>query len=215
MIAIIDNDRLRRQSICEMLHYMGILSVGAESAACEKLPLHCSALLFASEGAIDTSDINDECDIPRYAVSGYYVPGVRACFSSGEPIAEVISAIKADMRHRGERCIGEYTLGALNASAELGGVSYLGKPVKLTRTEAMVLRYLILTYPQAASAEDILKYAFRAARLPEVSSVRTHVSIMNKKFKGAAGEALIVPSDPSGYVLSDAVVFANREPVLV
>ncbi len=215
MIAIIDNDRLRRQSICEMLHYMGILSVGAEGAACETLPPHCSALLFASEGAIDTGVIRCEGDIPRYAVSEYYVPEVRVCFSSGQSIAEIISAIRADMRHRGERCIGEYTLGALDASAERGGVSYLGVPVRLTRTEAMVLRYLMLTYPRAASAEDILKYAFRAARLPEVSSVRTHVSIMNKKFKGAVGEALILPSDAGGYVLSEAVICADREPMPV
>ena len=71
----------------------------------------------------------------------------------------------------------------------------------MTRTEAMILRYLIARYPQPVSCKEIVKYAFRQSRAPEPSSVRTHVSLMNKKAESTIGKKIITFVPRRGYIV--------------
>ena len=63
----------------------------------------------------------------------------------------------------------------------------------------MIVKYLIRTYPRPTSAEEILRYAYRESRTPEISNIRTHISIINKKFRKLTERNLIEMSFGKGY----------------
>ena len=65
----------------------------------------------------------------------------------------------------------------------------------------MILRYLIRSYPVPQNAERILKYAFKPTRAPEAASIRTHLSIMNKKFEKSIGRKMISLEPHRGYII--------------
>ena len=102
-------------------------------------------------------------------------------------------------RLNSKESIGDYRLAGFDASCDVVGVNYFFQKVNLTKTEAMILRYLIRSYPIPQKSEDILKYAFKASRLPDKSSIRTHISIMNKKFVSHLGDKMIVSVSHDGY----------------
>ena len=66
----------------------------------------------------------------------------------------------------------------------------------------MILRYLTASYPALQSAKSIIKYAFKQSKKPELSSVRTHISVMNKKFKDITGRNLFIGIPKQGYTVS-------------
>ena len=78
---------------------------------------------------------------------------------------------------------------------------YFGKPLPLTKTEAMILKTLIVTYPRPTSAKEVLKYAFKQNKTPEASNIRTHISVINKKFRAVAERNLIALTVGEGYVI--------------
>ena len=47
--------------------------------------------------------------------------------------------------------------------------------------------------------EDILRYAYRESKYPEVSNIRTHISIINKKFRNLSNRNLIEMTFGTGY----------------
>jgi DNA-binding response OmpR family regulator len=63
----------------------------------------------------------------------------------------------------------------------------------------MIIRYLIRTYPNPTSAQKILKHAYKASKQPDVSNIRTHISVINKKFRTVAGRSLIEMHENLGY----------------
>lgn len=101
----------------------------------------------------------------------------------------------------GREPLGAYTGGGIDASVDAAGVFCSGERIPLTRTETMIVRYLIHRSPRSATAEEILAHAFRQTRAPEPTSVRTHISIINKKFRETVGRPLTAPSDDGTYSL--------------
>ncbi|MBR2930344.1 MAG: winged helix-turn-helix domain-containing protein [Clostridia bacterium] len=101
----------------------------------------------------------------------------------------------------GKEPLGSYTGGGIDASVDAAGVFCSGERIPLTRTETMIVRYLIHRSPRSATAEEILAHAFRQTRAPEPTSVRTHISIINKKFRETVGRPLTLPSDDGTYSL--------------
>jgi DNA-binding response OmpR family regulator len=94
---------------------------------------------------------------------------------------------------------GHYTALGIDVSADLEGATYLWQPLPFTKTECMILRFLIRAYPTPVNAERILKYAYRPSRRPDAANIRTHVSIMNKKFRELTGRSLIEAEFGEGY----------------
>lgn len=211
MILITDTNPTRRDAVAEMLYYMGILShsLPPEDAK-DELSDKYSALLFTS--VADSSEEMALADLARerwgMTVAALTVGEDGSAFDVTFPpdalCAEIASGICEYRLTQGLPPLGTYTLGELDVSQDKPNLTYRGAPVTLTRTETMILRYLVRTYPTPASPADVLKYAFRPSRAPELSSVRTHVSVMNKKFRRATGHTL-AESTKSGYILSSAL----------
>lgn len=95
---------------------------------------------------------------------------------------------------------GEYLLLGLDASASAGFVTNYSVVIPTTKTQSMILRALIRAYPISLSPKDILKYAFSESKLPDPTSIRTHICAINKKFEKRFERRLIVSID-GGYTL--------------
>ena len=206
MILVTDTTPSRREAFAEMLYYMGLLAypVSPEEIFSE-LDKKYSVLLFCSTDGIEDAEEMARLARERYGVTVAAL-GEGVEFDVSFPISTyppaVASGISDSRIRRAQRPIGEYTLGELDASVSTRFTAYRGTPIELTRTESMILRYLIRVYPCPATPSEILKYAFRQSRAPELPSVRTHISVMNKKFRRAFGASLTEGSAGNGYVLS-------------
>ena len=211
MILITDSDKTRRDTVAEMFYYMGILARSVKPEQVDR-EIHrgYSALLFTSPesthgAAISAARIRAVSEVTVAAICSEKDDAFELVFPKGSYSASIAASISRYRRERGLSVLGKYECMGFNASSDAPSVTYLGEPINLTRTEAMILRYLIRSYPTPACPSDILKFAFRPTRAPELSSVRTHISIMNKKLREAIGRPLTDTSARGGYVLSGAV----------
>lgn len=78
--------------------------------------------------------------------------------------------------------IGLYRVGHLESVCDRAYMTYYGIRIDFSKTESLVLRYLMATAPFPQAPATILKYAFPPAKRPEAATIRTHISTMNKKF---------------------------------
>ncbi len=87
-----------------------------------------------------------------------------------------------------------------------GSASYLGYSVRLTPSEASVLRYLLLQAPRAVSHADLL--AVCLVRDPQKSaSLPALISAMNRRFAAVSPETRLIESVFGiGYRLRDGIV---------
>ncbi len=134
-----------------------------------------------------------------------------AVFSKDEYPARILRYIQKYQRENGLALLGSYMLAGIDASISNERVTYFGDTLRLTANEKLILRTLIRIYPNPIKAKDILKYAFRASRLPEVSTVRAHICGINKKYFALTGRKLIEMSEDSdGYVVQTPLVIAAK-----
>ena len=81
---------------------------------------------------------------------------------------------------------GEYTL-------------FRNRYIRLTATEKMIVRHLIMSNDDWHSAEEIVRYAYNEPSLRARKTVSSHVSSINRKAQTATGEKLIVAHRGLGY----------------
>lgn len=222
MVLVIDKSKRQRDTITEMFYYMGILAYGAAPMpALSEVSKRYSAVLISSlVGVPDAEDyiskLRSYSDLPIFGLSEEYNPLFDRCFNPNIYSSTLATTIAAYLEERGERPIGIYRLAGIEASADEPRATYFDHDLGFTKTETMILRYLIKVYPAPAPAKDILKYAFRATRRPEAASVRTHISVMNKKFSRLVGVPLTFPSAEVGYIIATPELRQQRkEAVLV
>ena len=213
MLLIIDNTRENGKTLSDMLYHMGIasLSVKATDALSEISPMYKAAIIFDPSALTDAYDFIGQIrsyfsNITLFAVSGTALsPSLESLFTKTYRAPVNPTALVGDIISVQERLdlprIGEYRLAGIDASCDLGYVRMGEDAVPFTKTETMILRYLIAAYPTPRGADRILKYAFRQGRLPELASIRTHVSLMNKKYRSLRGKNLIVSVPKGGYVI--------------
>lgn len=214
MLLIISKTKKTACDVAETFHYMSILAYGAtpSEALSEVSELYRAALVISPELLADAKDFVKRLkgykrDLPVFAVTDEEVdPELTETFDAvfrkptfSPALAEkIITFANEHSRAR----IGDYRLAGINASSDRVGVTYFDKKVKLTKTEAMILRYLIRSYPLPTDAKDILKYAFKSSRAPESASIRTHISLMNKKLEVVMQKRAIVLVAHEGYLIA-------------
>ena len=208
MLIITDFNKERRDALAELYHFMGVLTYAVSPNELKySVDPGVNAILFASIDGIDAKsellrELRTYTDLPIFAITDTVIGGFDQTFSHSETYPDILHEIRKHGELCGAHVIGEYERCGICVSAFAPGASFLGEPLPLTKSEIMILRYIIAIYPRPASAEGILKYAFRPSRSPEVSGVRTHISVMNKKFREAYGRCLISSDEREGYRLS-------------
>lgn len=214
MLMIISNASEEANRLAETFSRMGLLAVGmtAEEALGEPMASYAAILLAFTSGAAEATGARElealfaknACTPPLFALGD--APNLPLALEGAYPRAAYAPSILSDMTERlaakGRRKLGAYRLGELDASAELPTPALRGEPLPLTRTETMIVRALLRAYPMALSAERILRYAFRQSRLPCPASIRTHVSIINKKCRINEGRNIIASKNECGYVIT-------------
>ena len=212
MILLVSRNTRRACEYSEIFHYMGILSsVATPTEALSELSLLYRAVLVIDPDTIVNHEdlvrrLKSYASIPIFAI-GDCVWSDRdkvifsGCFKSDTGSGTVAAQIARYCKDTNQSALGDYRLLAFDATPDLSVPRFRGETLPLTRTEAMILRYLIRTYPNPQTCEKILRYAYRPSRRPEPSGIRTHICLMNRKFKAIAGRNLITSIPDRGYVL--------------
>lgn len=213
MLLIISQSKRIAVGVSEAFHYMSILSYAAtpHEALSEISPLYRAVLIISPEGFPDINDYvsrikSYKSDIPVFALTqgaypSYFPDVFDGIFTKPHFTPALAQKIIAYANENSRAGIGEYYLAGFDACCNTVGVNYFDRKVNFTKTEAMILRYLIRSYPIPQKAENIIKYAFRSARMPEPSSIRTHISVMNKKLDACIGRRLITLEAGKGYFI--------------
>ncbi len=203
MILVISRSDKEGKIFAEIFHYMGIPSVvrRPHEALAEISPIYSAALIPRPDALPDIGEYVHKyhmfnLDVPLFALSGEikncaYIPYFDGVYPENITSSRFVREISQICRDRGLHCPGEYRLAGIDASVTKPDVTYFGIPIHLTKTEVMILRYLMRAYPVPASPKSILTHAFRPSRRPELSNVRTHISVINKKFSSLVGRFLI------------------------
>ncbi len=221
MILIVDKSPKHATLISDIFRYMGILSAttSPEKAMSDISNRH-RAILISSPEKINAADelIRNlrtySLGAPIFALSrtasceGFDKKLFDKIFDYDSYSASVVISILDYQKEHKLKYLGNYTLAGIDASIFIKGVTYFDDPFPLTKTETMILRYLISTYPSRAKAAEILKYAFRSENKPEITNIRTHIYSINRKFKELTGRALILSEAREGYRIR-CVLFEN------
>ncbi len=210
MILIIDKSKKTANDIANMLYYMGVIAVAkTPKDALSEISTAYRAVIISNPNALaDKSDYTARLrtyvpNVPVFALSDSVDDYDRAIYEKIFPTtvygARLLTAICDYTEESRLKTPGIYRLAGIDASRIISCPLYLGHPLPFTKTESMILRVLIRTYPVPIKPKKILDYAFRESRAPDVSNVRTHISVMNKKFREISGRNLIQMSVGEGY----------------
>lgn len=213
MLMIISNASEEANRLAETFSRMGLLAVGMTAAETvgEPMASYAAILLAFTSGAADATGAcelealfaKNACTPPLFALGdapNFPLP-LEVAYPRDAYVPSILSDMIDQLTARGRRKLGAYRRGELDASAELATPTLRGEALPLTRTETMIVRALLRAYPTPLTAERILRYAFRQSRLPCPASIRTHVSIINKKCRINAGRNIITSKSEGGYVI--------------
>ena len=213
MLLIISQSKKIAKSVQETFYYMSFLSYGAtpHEALSEVSGLYRAVLIINPEGFPDINDYvarlkSYNTALPVFAFTeneekSFYPDVFDGVFTRQHLTPSLASKIIDYATESNRAKIGDYRLAGFDASSRTLGVSYFDRKLTLTKTEAMILRILLRAYPVPMSQDAIIKYAFRPSNTSELSSVRTHISIMNKKMEKALGKKMIVHAPSKGYLI--------------
>ena len=213
MLLIISQSKRLAKSVQETFYYMSILAYGAtpHEALSEVSGMYRAALIINPDSFPDIIDYvgrlkSYKSDLPVFGLTDgeekpFYIDVFDAVFTRNSLTPHLASKIISFANKNNRAKIGDYRLAGFDASSHLVGVRYFDRKVDLTKTEAMILRYLMRVYPIPQSVKEIIKYSFRPSREPEPASIRTHISVMNKKLEAALGKKMIVHAPTKGYLI--------------
>ena len=213
MILVINKNRREACASADIFYYMGILSLGVcpEEAFSEIGLEYRAVMVMFPELMADAHDYMKRLrkytgKIPTFAItrepSQIPTEYFERVFDYNTLSSTVMKKITKFCEENNLPYAGSYRTAGIDASADTEKVFFGNSEIILTKTEKMILRYLIRTYPAPSAPAKILKHAFRQTRAPLVTSVRTHISQINKKFRTAAGICPIERIESLGYVLS-------------
>lgn len=223
MILVIHPKLKNAKQTAEIFYYMGIPALAARpKEALSEISLIFRAVLICNPSALPCPEeyverLHALCgEIKIFALS--QCPADTALsslfamtFDADSYSSHILSEIRKLQSREGLPLLGSYGLAGLMLDCNARAASYCGRSIAFTKTETMILRYLIRTYPEPISVHHILRYAMRPESLSEPASVRTHIWSINKKFLALTGRRLICALPSEGY----CILTAEREAALV
>ncbi len=208
MILVVSKSKRSSERLVESFNALGYLAYGTTvPGALSELSPRYRAVIIISDGTPAAFDAVIKCAasfvlrIPVFALGNFDETKVLEIFREGASANFIIKRIIRYLVINEMHIIGKYKCAGFDASADIGRVLYFDKEIPLTKTEKMILRFLTRTYPLPQRAEDIIKYALPPSRSPEPSSIRNHISTMNKKFVNVIGMPMIEFYNKKGYIL--------------
>ncbi len=213
MILIIDNDKGSAQAIADIFSFMGIISRAATpTEALKEISLKYKAVILHRPEYMPDAEAMARIILSQYNMPIFTVSSNRGMYEKcklftknydcNTEMTKTAESIVSTVSQVLDIEFGYYRTAGIEIAPRHGRTTMLGVPIPLTKTETAIMRYLILTYPIPQSAKDIIKYAFKPSKQPELTSIRTHLSLMNKKFKSVISRNIIISIQEKGYVIS-------------
>lgn len=227
MILIIDKSKANARKYADTLYYLGMPTLAlSPKEALSHLGSEFAAILILNPEVLP--DIHDYVRRIReyaYATPVFAISEAPKHFEysylfddvyKNVYVSKLLDSIREYCKENGLKVPGNFRLSGLDASITLPSSTYLWEPINLTKTENMILRVFIASYPRALSAKELLILAFKKSRVPEPSNIRAHISIMNKKFREIIGKNLFASSlCGGGYQILTPEIEAEREKALI
>ena len=212
MVLIISTSKRKAQIINEIFYYMGVLSYAATptEALSEISGVYRAALVLDPQDLPDTVSFISKLKsyaslIPIFAISDsndYQKDVFDGNFKNSIYSSTLIEKIVEYQYNHKLPLSAHYRVAGIDASCDSERVTFFDKTIPFTKTEVMILRYLIVSYSTPQDARSILKYAYKHSKKPESASIRTHISVMNRKFRDSTGKHLFFSIEKEGYVIS-------------
>lgn len=212
MVLIISTSKRKAQIINEIFYYMGVLSYAATptEALSEISGVYRAALVLDPQDLPDTVSFISKLKsyaslIPIFAISDsndYQKDVFDGNFKNSIYSSTLIEKIVEYQYNHKLPLSAHYRVAGIDASCDSERVTFFDKAIPFTKTEVMILRYLIASYSTPQDARSILKYAYKHSKKPESASIRTHISVMNRKFRDSTGKHLFFSIEKEGYVIS-------------
>ncbi len=212
MLLIISKKKSTAATIAEMIRYSGVVCYPAALSE----GLSEIGTMYRAVVIIDPDEFPDPEDyikrirsylsnIPIFALYSrkefIHLPYFDESYTSLTYSATFISKLSEYSVKKGYSGIGDYRLAGINASPKLPSVTFFDKAVNLTKTEAMILRFLMRSYPIPRKPKAIIKYVYKPSCAPDEMSIRAHICGINKKFHRYIQRNLIKSPDRNGYVI--------------
>ena len=221
MVLIINSSKRKAQDVSDIFYYMGVISYAATptGALSEISELYRAVIVMDPEDMPDVESYLKKlraysATVPIFALTDNqpahaYFRRFDAIFPSSIYSSTLVEEIVRYQNQRGLLLTAHYRLAGIDASCDSDVVRVFDNSMRFTKTETMILRYLISAYPAPQSARNIIKYAFKPSRRPEITSIRTHISVMNKKFRDMRGKNLFINLPMQGYIVSTPEVIRS------
>ena len=226
MILIVESTRKRGEALAEIFRYMGVLAYATvpKDTACELSSEYSAILIVNPTSLADTEEFVEKiklysADIPIFAYSEVEIPDkckplFAFSFSGSINSSQIAGKIIEFCKENKKQVLGKYLLSGIDASADRETPVYFDTPLPFTKTETMILRYLTVAYPVSKSSAKILKYAFKSSRAPELSCIRAHISVMNRKFRALFSRNLIESTPNEGYSIITSEKISHKKSCL-
>ncbi len=211
MILIIHPKLKNAKQTAEIFYYMGIPAVARRpkealseaSLIYRAVLIECPSELPCPEEYLarlsllcGNTPIFSLCELPADKALS---PLFAMSFDKDSYSSTILAKIRRMQRECGLPLLGSYSLAGLCLDCDARSPHYCDEPIAFTKTEAMILRYLIRTYPEPISVHHLLRYAMRPESLSEPASIRTHIWSINRKFEQRTGRRLIESLQGEGY----------------
>lgn len=225
MVLIVNPSRRKAIQITDIFHYMMILSYPCTpKEALTEISTKYHAVLI-----VDPEDIPDAIDFiarlrsmslaPIFALSSdpKWCPSAKMLdkvYTQSILSSDIVKSMIEYCVKNEKQPIGQYSLAGIDCSPVLKMPTYYFEDIKLSKTERMILSYLIVTYPIKQSNADIVEYSYKAGKKPLPDSVRAHISHINKKIRDISGHDMIGNIPCEGYYLLTPEIARNEETVI-
>ena len=174
MVLIISTSKRKAQIINEIFYYMGVLSYAATptEALSEISGVYRAALVLDPQDLPDTVSFISKLKsyaslIPIFAISDsndYQKDVFDGNFKNSIYSSTLIEKIVEYQYNHKLPLSAHYRVAGIDASCDSERVTFFDKTIPFTKTEVMILRYLIASYSTPQDARSILKYAYKHSK---------------------------------------------------
>ena len=177
MLLIRDKSKANAKKFADTLYYSGMpaLAVTPREAVFRLGTEFCAIILLSPNSLADLSDFVSRLRDSALATPIFALFENPAVFESSRLfdavykngyVSELIDNIRDYCRAHALKVPGDFRIAGIDVSISLREASYLWRDISLTKTEKMILRVFIATYPRALSAREVLSLAFKKSKVP-------------------------------------------------
>ena len=218
MVLIVSQNKSNAVAISHIFYYMRVLSYPCtpSTALSEISTLYRAVLVIEPNDLPDTADfvkrLRDKAPVPVFAVAKE-PKKCKSPYAFDEVYRDAILSgnlyylINKYLEEHGFPLIGIYRYAGLDVSCDKKIPTHYFRNTIITTTERMILSFLVIAKDEQQEPKNIIKYAFRHGRNPDISCVRSHISSINKKFNQSGSLNIIGNNPGTGYYILTA---ANR-----